>query len=1437
MGDEGNLAFNEAVSIRVRGALTPEEVEAALRAIVDRHDALRTTFTARGDELCVTAENRFELELVTPSPDLGAGEAVAALWGRVATEPMDLTNGPLFRAFWLPIGPDEAELVVVGHHAVCDGWSFHVVLSELERLCTAGAPELPKAPSFADFAERDEAERASRSSAKYWREIFETVPPVLDLPTDRPRPAVRTFSADRVDHVFPDALAKDLAKLAGSVRASVVSVALAGVGTMLHRLSGASDLVLGLPVARQSVEGLDDLVGHGVQLLPVRFRIESTTPFSEVVDQAKAGIFATQEHFRYTFGALVRDLGLSGDASRVPLIPVIFNIDQPLGEIQLGSATGTVRSVPRQAENFEMFLNVLPASGRFVLEATFNTDLFDVDTVQSWLRGLESILRHACEEPESPVGALRLAPGGISADYLSLNDKSGPAPPPSWLTALAAAVEEDPTAVAASDEHESLTYEEFGLRARRLAGWLRSEGVGPDDVIGLHLERSVRLPLAITAVHLAGAAYLPLDPAFPAGRLAYMVEDSGATAILSDTESVPLELSEASRVLAIGEASADAAPEPIQIPDGSDLAYLIYTSGSTGQPKGVEVTHQNVANFLASMATTPGLGAADTLLAVTTPSFDISVLELLLPLTVGGHLAVASRSATLDAQELAKLLDDHSVTVMQATPATWRMLISEGWTGREGLVALCGGEPLPPTLVQDLLPKVGRLWNMFGPTETTVWSTCVEVTSSTTRITVGTPIANTQVYVLSSDRAPLPAGVPGELAIGGLGVARGYRSRADLTEARFPTLPDLGRVYLTGDRGRLLPSGEIEHLGRLDDQVKVRGFRIELGEIDTALAESPDVSAAASYVWFPGPEDARIVACYVAAGSGPPSTVKLRRHLRSRLPDYMVPQYFLTVDALPVSPSGKLDRSALPEPVTSESRLGKVESVANPVEATVADIWTNLLKPARPIGRSDRFFEMGGHSLLALEAIRQMDQRFGLRVPVRALLLETLSEIATRFASADGKASSSEGPRPLDPAAERRFSARQVEIFEAWRRGEAQSFHLPFATLLEGAFDPERFQGALRTIVTRHEPLRTVVSGDGDAVRPSIRTAEDLFVCDFVDLTSESEPVEAALADMERRVQEPFDLESGPVVRFALIRVGPDRHYFFAMPHEMFFDGWSFDILLKEIDQLYGADEDADSAPPPELAISFSDFSTWERGQPSEAPHEVDAYWTRVLSDLSERASWRPETAQTAGIGRIGVGVGEHRFSTFERLVTKTGAGPHLVVMAAFAAALREFMPDEAVIGTAVAGRHLPETLPLIGSFYHIQPIRIPTGSRSGRELLSSVQDVTREAMMGAEVSYQQLSTLAERLGAVEALRPQVTFSYQDSRRRRTELGSLRSSEVSLPRIGLAAEIELWVRHTPAAIVGGLDYREECVSRDAAERIASGFEEGLSSLAAEILGA
>lgn len=1008
MNEEGNTAFNEAISITLEGLVDVTLLASCFNRLLDRHEALRTTFSRTGKEICLHtcsgAPVHFDYEDLRQLDSSAQVEAIAALWRTVATTPMDLENGPLFFVWVKQLTDSRAEIVIAAHHIICDGWSFGLLLKELVYLYShnGDADGLPPAESFFAYAEQCDAEEIANSDIDYWRDKFNQAPPVLDLPLDRMRPPTRPFQASRFDFEFDPALTAQLPKAAARMKASLMNVLMAGYFTLLYRLTSSQDLVVGLAVAGQASFNKINQVGHMVQLLPIRLALNNDMSYAELVGLVKREVLDASEHPRFTFGKLMEKMVV--DRSRVPLINTIFNIDQPINTLDFGKATGTVRTVPRSAENFEIFVNISQSTNRLIIETTYSTALFSEETISAWMQSFETIVANAITDPGTKISEIILTKA-IPEVLQQANNTSTDLIYPDFLSAFNEQVKNNPNAEAVLCGDTKYNYQQLDQISDTVANVLLNNNIGDGDIVGICCQRSEKMVVALLALFKIGATYLPLDPDFPQDRLLYMLEDTAAAAVLED-DTAPQGVLQASmrhiNIDSLLEAGTLPTTMTPPVKKANRLAYIIYTSGSTGKPKGVRVHHEALINFLISMAKMPGCTSSDRLLAITTLSFDISVLEIFLPLLCGATVIVATREQLKDGELLAELLEQCGITILQATPSTWRMLLASNWREsslqKQHLKALCGGEPLPPDLVADLLERVAELWNMFGPTETTVWSTCKLIQNSDSVITVGKPIDNTQLYILDHNLNPLPLSTPGELFIGGQGVTQGYHNREELTAERFINHAAYGKIYRTGDLAKVLPSGELQHLGRLDDQIKLRGYRIELGEIESALMNCSGVRAAAAYLWQLSPEDVRIVACCQPTAAEGFQATSIRKQLRTSLPNYMIPQFLLQVDTIPLLPNGKVNRKGLPKPAMTESSVLSRSGLVSDQEKLIADIWTELIQQKHAIAREDTFFDIGGHSLLALDAIRKIETATGKKFKMAEIIQDSIATLAEKIA-------------------------------------------------------------------------------------------------------------------------------------------------------------------------------------------------------------------------------------------------------------------------------------------------------------------------------------------------------------------------------------------------------------------------------------------------------
>jgi amino acid adenylation domain-containing protein len=1021
MGDAANCAYNLSQSFRLTGLLNQAALASSLQQLVNRHESLRTSFSSNGESLCIVAELPIDLPLIDLT-DLSPPERelqLAQIVKHDLNQPFKIEQGPLFRAQMIKLAAQEHLLLLNAHHIVCDGWSWSILIEDLGALYSAQvqgiAPNLPVAEKFSDYATAEIAAAQQPDAAateQYWLAQFAGAVPVVDFPTDRPRPSFRTFNAARADYELAGEIGEQLKELGKKFGCSFNTTILAGFEVLLHRLTGQDDLIVGIPACGQIAAGQDRLVGHCTNLLPLRTQIDGNKSFVDYLQQRRSTILDAYEHQQFTFGSLVSKLALPRDPSRIPLAPIMFNLDRAAASNrQLFSGLELTSQLnPREFETFELFINAVELADKIVLECQYNTNLFDRATIQRHLSEFETLLQGIIANPAQLISRLPILTTAARQQILvDWNQTQADYPDTKCLHHLVETqVKLTPDAVAIVFEEQQLTYAELDCQANQVANYLIDVGVKPATFVGICVERSLQMVVGLLGILKTGAAYVPIDPNYPVDRIEYMLADAQIEVLLTQQPLIPHLPTQVNQLVCLDTdgariAQAETTAPVVQITPES-IAYVIYTSGSTGKPKGVEVLHRGVVNFLTSMQHQPGIVATDILLSVTTLSFDIAVLEIFLPITVGASVLLLSREDAMDGRKLATTIDMAGVTIMQATPSTWRLLLEAEWAGSKQLKILAGGEAISRELAAQLLAKSAAVWNMYGPTETTIWSTVEQIITADQPISIGRPIANTEIYILDTQLQPVPIGITGDLYIGGVGLARGYWQRPDLTGDKFishpfSTAPN-ARIYQTGDLARYLPNGKIECLGRADFQVKLRGFRIELGEIEALLGQHPTIAQAIAMIREDLPGDHRLVAYVVptAQANTTLSSSELRQFLQQKLPDYFIPAVIVTINALPLTPNGKIDRKALPAPDFSNFQL-QTSFIApqTPTEISLAAIWSQVLR-IEQVGIGDDFFELGGHSILAIQVISRARQAFAIDLPLQSLFEQpTIAGLASRI--------------------------------------------------------------------------------------------------------------------------------------------------------------------------------------------------------------------------------------------------------------------------------------------------------------------------------------------------------------------------------------------------------------------------------------------------------
>lgn len=1008
--------------VRVSGKLDRSILEQSLKMVFLRHAILRASFKLEKGQPIQIIGSMSQVPLshidVRPSTPVQWEEQLRSLIDQQMRTPFDLRTGPLLRATLMQLDEDQHVLVVIAHRTIFDDQSAEIFLHELATFnqlpdisrVTGALSVLPY--QYTDFAlsqrEWIQTEEAKIQLA-YWKQQLSNTPSVLQLPTDRPRPAIQSFQTAHAAFQIPETLTEELNKLAQREGMPLFSVLLAAVDTLLFRYTRQEDIVVGTSVPGRSRDEWKQSIGPFENTLALRANLANNPRFIDLLRQVQKMRTDALAHQAFPFERLIEELQPQGDLSYNALFQVMITVQKrSLETRQTAEFSTTPLFIAKRAIPCDIAFTFMESSSKLEGSLAYSTDLFDASTITRLLGHFQHLLTGIVANPEQQIAALPLLPEPERQQLIfGWNDTRTPYPANSGLHQLfEAQVQRTPDAIAVMDEYQGkLTYTQLNEQANLLARYLGTLGVGPEVLVGISLDRSVHIPLCLLAILKAGGAYVPLDPDFPEERIHYMIENAQIRILLTQESVRPrLAIPEYVQTICIdpsAQSMSEYRSDNLDLPVNPDqLAYVLYTSGSTGRPKGVEISQRALVNLLCSMAQEPGLTAGETLLAITTLSFDIAGLDLYLPLLTGACTVIASRDTSTNGRAIARALEHFGITMLQATPVTWRVLVESGWAGKADLVAITGGESLPRDLAEQLLPRVKALYNGYGPTETTIYSTCQHIQSVDEPICIGRPIANTQVYLLDQSLQPVPVGVPGELYIGGDGVARGYLNRPELTQERF--LPNRfvadpsARIYRTGDLARYLLDGRIEHLGRLDHQVKIRGFRIELGEVEAALSRSPDIQACVVMAQEDARGNKQLVAYVVAKTESYPTISAIRQFLKEQLPEYMLPSALVCLKEFPLTPNGKIDRKMLPKAENADTFQQRVIiPPGTSTEKRLTEIAAPLLG-LEQVSIDDNFFLIGGNSLMGIQFVAQVADAFGIEFPLRTLFENPTVQLLAR---------------------------------------------------------------------------------------------------------------------------------------------------------------------------------------------------------------------------------------------------------------------------------------------------------------------------------------------------------------------------------------------------------------------------------------------------------
>ncbi|QPF46453.1 MULTISPECIES: non-ribosomal peptide synthetase DhbF [Bacillus] len=1444
--DPDNPIYNTAEYIEINGPINIALFEEALRHVIKEAESLHVRFGENMDG---------PWQMINPSPDVQLHvidvssepdpEKTALNWMKAdLAKPVDLGYDPLFNEALFIVGPDRFFWYQRIHHIAIDGFGFSLIAQRVASTYTALIKgQTAKSRSFGSLQAILEEDTDYRGSEKYekdrqfWLDRFADAPEVVSLADRAPR---TSNSFLRHTAYLPPSDVNALKEAARYFSGSWHEVMIAVSAVYVHRMTGSEDVVLGLPMMGRIGSASLNVPAMVMNLLPLRLTVSSSMSFSELIQQISREIRSIRRHHKYRHEELRRDLKLIGENHRlfgpqINLMPFDYGLD-------FAGARGTTHNLSAGPVD-DLSINVYDRTdgSGLRIDVDANPEVYSESDIKLHQQRILQLLQTASAGEDMLIGQMELL---LPEEKEKVISKWNETAKSEKLVSLQDMFEKQavltPERIALMCDDIQVNYRKLNEEANRLARLLIEKGIGPEQFVALALPRSPEMVASMLGVLKTGAAYLPLDPEFPADRISYMLEDAKPSCIIT-TEEIAASLPDD---LAVPELVLDQAVTQEIIkrysPENQDVsvsldhpAYIIYTSGSTGRPKGVVVTQKSLSNFLLSMQEAFSLGEEDRLLAVTTVAFDISALELYLPLISGAQIVIAKKETIREPQALAQMIENFDINIMQATPTLWHALVTSEPEKLRGLRVLVGGEALPSGLLQALQDLHCSVTNLYGPTETTIWSAAAFLEEGLKGVPpIGKPIWNTQVYVLDNGLQPVPPGVVGELYIAGTGLARGYFHRPDLTAERFvadPYGPPGTRMYRTGDQARWRADGSLDYIGRADHQIKIRGFRIELGEIDAVLANHPHIEQAAVVVREDQPGDKRLAA-YVVADAAI-DTAELRRYMGASLPDYMVPSAFVEMDELPLTPNGKLDRKALPAPDFSTSVSDRAPRT--PQEEILCDLFAEVLGLAR-VGIDDSFFELGGHSLLAARLMSRIREVMGAELGIAKLFDEpTVAGLAAHLDLAQS----------ARPALQRAERPEKIPLSFAQRRlwflhcleGPSPTYNIPVAVRLSGELDQGLLKAALYDLVRRHESLRTIFPESQGTSYQHILDADQ--ACPELHVT---EIAEKELSDrLAEAVRYSFDLAAEPAFRAELFVIGPDEYVLLLLVHHIVGDGWSLTPLTRDLGTAYAARCHGRSPEWAPLAVQYADYALWQQellgneDDPNSLIAGQLAFWKETLKNLPDQLELPTDYSRPAEPSHDGdtihFRIEPELHKRLQELARANRVSLFMVLQSGLAALLTRLGAGTDIpIGSPIAGRNDDALGDLVGLFINTLVLRTDTsGDPSFRELLDRVREVNLAAYDNQDLPFERL---------VEVLNParsrathplfQIMLAFQNTPDAELHLpdmeSSLRINSVGSAKFDLTLEIseDRLADGTPNGMEGLLEYSTDLFKRETAQALA-----------------
>ncbi|UXE58892.1 MAG: non-ribosomal peptide synthase/polyketide synthase [Woronichinia naegeliana WA131] len=1446
--------YNIPMVLRLQGNLNQGALERSLWSICDRHEVLRTNFvTIDGQPTQViqtTKEKISVVELQHLSLNEQA-ERTQQLRQTQANQPFDLAQESLIRATLVVLSETEHLLLVCMHHIISDGWSIEVFIHELTTLYNAYAQNQPAnlAPlpiQYADFAlwQRQWLQGdVLQTQLNYWQNQLADAPALLSLPTDHPRPAVQSFVGAYQEFSLSPVLSKALTELSRQQGATLFMTLLAAFDALLYRYTGSSDILVGTPIANRNRGEIEGLIGFFVNTLVMRADLADNPSFSQLLTRVREVAMDAYAHQDLPFEMLVEALQPERDLSHSPLFQVAFVLQNtPKSEIGMTGLTVTDLPLENTTAKFDLTLAMVNTDDGLKGVWEYNTDLFESVTIERLSEHFLNLLGGIVANPQAQISQLPLLTEGEQQQLLiEWNNTQVDYPQIKCIHQLfEEQAERTPDAIAVVFENQPLTYAELNGRANQLAHYLQKLGVKADTLVGICVERSLEMMVGLLGILKAGGAYLPLDPEYPQERLQFAIADAQLSLLLTQ-ERLLDKLPECQARLILLEQVKEEINQNSQdnltgVVTANNLANLIYTSGSTGKPKGVMVEHRGLFNLAQAQIKTFNLDSDSRILQFASLNFDASIWEIIMAMGAGATLYLSKKDALMPGLPLTELLKNYGITQITLPPSALAALPLEEIPELQTIIV--AGEACSEELIKQW--ATGRnFFNAYGPTETSVCATVEKWTDETETITIGCPIANTQVYILDSHLQSVPIGVPGELHIGGMGLARGYLNRPELTQEKFIPNPfdkiGKSKLYKTGDLCRYLPDGKIEYLGRIDNQVKIRGFRIELGEIEALLNQNESVQGACVIAREDKPGDKRLVAYVVPQPEIILTIDEIRQFLKAKLPDYMVPNAFVILDALPLTPNGKIDRRALPAP----DLQGKGEYIAprNPIEEKLAQIWAEVLKLER-VSIEDNFFELGGHSLLATQVISRCQEAFEIALPLRYLFesptIAQLSAVILKELQTGSRLKlpaivplNRQDDIPLSWAQERLWFVNQLE-------GESGAYTIDLTMRLLGNLNVKALEKAFQAIIQRHEPLRTQFKLKDNkpiqAIAPSVN-----FTLPII----QSQPLQVEKL-LTEAASEPFDLANGSVLRVKLWQVGADEYVLLLAIHHIAADGWSLGVLIDELSASYRSFSTGTKADLPTLPIQYADFAVWQRQWlTNEVLERQLNYWKQQLKGvplLHQLPSDRPRPAiQTFRGGTEKLQLDSQLTQQLKKLSQESGSTLFMTLLAGFAVLLSRYSGQtDLVIGSPIANRNRTEIEKLIGFFVNSLVLRFDLSQEpTFEDFLAQVRQTTQNAYDHQDLPFEML---VEELQIERHLdrNPliQIVFALQNAPTEPWDLPGVKVEEMSSGLDSVRVDLEVYLWDVPEGLGGFCSYNRDLFDPATIARMMTHFKALLAAIVA-----